>query len=99
MYTITLRYRFLIWLLLILSPTPVIVDQFLRAEQDIAVETDPFGRQIHCLYRNLISAELYRRAVKYDDLTVVVDGECYQIKPAHVGAVWLRPMNVTSEGP
>ena len=33
MYTVTLRFRVLIWLLLIISPTPIIVDQFLRVEQ------------------------------------------------------------------
>lgn len=99
MYTITLRYRFLIWLLLIISPTPIIVDQFLRAEQDIAIETDPFERQIHCIFRNILAAELYRRAVHHDNREVVLDGVCYQIEPAHAGAVWIRPKDVTSGGP
>lgn len=99
MYTMTLRYRFLIWLLLIISPTPIIVDQFLRAEQDIAIESDSFERQLHCIYRNVLGAELYRRASNGTDREVQVDGLCYRIEPAHAGAVWLRPISVTSEGP
>jgi hypothetical protein len=99
MLTITLRYRFLIWLLLIISPTPIIVDQFLRAQQDIAIESDAFERQLHCIYRNIMAAELYRRAVNDDDSVVHIDGMCYRIEPAHEGAVWLRPVNVTSDGP
>lgn len=99
MFTITLRYRFLIWLLLIISPTPIIVDQFLRAEQDIAIESDAFERQLHCVYRNIMATELYRRAVNNNDRIVHIDGVCYRIEPAHVGAVWLRPIDPTSEGP
>jgi hypothetical protein len=99
MYTITFRYRFLIWLLLIISPTPIIVDQFLRAERDIAIESDAFERQLHCIYRNVMAAELYHRAVNYNERVVQIDGMCYRIEPAHVGAVWLRPVNVTSDRP
>lgn len=93
MYTLTLRYRILIWLLLIISPTPIIVDQFLRAERDIAIETGSFERQLHCIFRNVLAAELYRRAIQNNDRVVHLDGMCYRIEPAHVGAVWLRPLD------
>jgi len=93
MIAIKLHYRVMLWLLLTLAPTAILVDQFIEVQQDIAAEGNPFERQLHCLYRSKLSNELHRRVVRRNDCLVEVEGNLYRVEPAHVGAVWLRPLD------
>lgn len=99
MFRLKPHYSFLLWLLLLTSPTYVLVDQFLEVQQDIAVECDPYERRIHCLYRNKLAGELHRRAVTKNDRLVQINGNYYQIEPAHAGAIWLRVLDAEGEVP
>lgn len=92
MLEIRFHYKLLFRLLLMFAPTPILVDQFIEVQQDIAAEDDSFERQLHCLYRSMLSAELHRRAVRQKDCQVEINGEYYRIEPAHTGSVWLRPL-------
>jgi hypothetical protein len=91
------HYNFLLKLLLLFSPTSVLVDKFLEVQRDIAAEHDPFERQIHCLFRNKLAGELHHRAVTRKDRLVQLNGNRYQIEPAHVGAIWLRLLDASGE--
>ena len=88
------HFNFLFWILLLLSPTYVLADQMLDVQRDIAAETDTFERQMHCLFRNKLAAELHRRVVRRNVRWVRVKGVIYCIEPAHIGSIWLREVDV-----
>jgi hypothetical protein len=97
MITLTPHYNFLLWLLLKFSPSHILVDQFIEIQREIMAEAEPFERQLHCIFRNKLAGELYRRAVKRNVRYVQVKGVRYQIEPAHIGAIWLRTLDTVSE--